>query len=143
MAATPSLLVQKPPGYEFALLTGVLDTKFVDCDSFLQSLMKTATGQKREVAVRVTEHPQWEAMSEDVISEVRDQHQRTVFGLRNLKKILAHNGRKIVYVTTDKSYAIKIAPPTAQGQEYYTTCAIIGAQVIAALPANAVNGIFQ
>ena len=60
-----------------------------------------------------------------------------------MQKILAHNGRKIVYVTTDKSYAIKIAPPTAQGQEYYTTCAIIGAQVIAALPANAVNGIFQ
>ncbi|KAA6418819.1 MAG: hypothetical protein FRX49_11176 [Trebouxia sp. A1-2] len=48
------------------------------------------------------------------------------------EKILAHNGRKIVYVTTDKSYAIKIAPPTAQGQEYYTTCAIIGAQFIVA-----------
>ena len=44
----------------------------------------------KQVAVRVTEHPQWEAMSEDVISEVRDQHQRTVFGLRNLKVRLCH-----------------------------------------------------
>ncbi|DBA84231.1 TPA: hypothetical protein ACH3X2_006295 [Trebouxia sp. C0005] len=82
-------------------------------------------------------------MCEDAISAVRDQHQATVFGLRNLKKIVTHNGQSAVCVNTDKSFAIKIAPPTAQGQEAYTTCAIIGAQVIAAPPTNAVSGIPQ
>ena len=60
-----------------------------------------------------------------------------------VQKIVTHNGQSAVCVNTDKSFAIKIAPPTAQGQEAYTTCAIIGAQVIAAPPTNAVSGIPQ
>lgn len=42
----PALLVQKPPGFDFDLLAGVLVIKFVFRDRFLQSLFLTANGQK-------------------------------------------------------------------------------------------------